>query len=427
MLGRRAHRRELAHLEQAPWAAPEEMDRIRLDLLRQTVRRSAVHSPFYREVLGGRTPDIQSFDDLSQIPVTSKVDMTSSDVDRCVPGSRLSPRTTWRTSGSSGQPFVFEIDLQFGARHDAQRAFVYRSAGLEPGARIVEVLGYGDHLMRPPQFSYPTFERTIVGYARDDLAEVVLAARPVLLYGNRSHLLSIADEVEAREADHDIRFVCSSSETLHPADRARLKTAFGAPVLEVYGSTEASNIAFRLPNEERWRILEPRIIVEVLGDDQRAVGPGEVGEIVVSTLTEPTSPMLRYATGDLARVSAGPATGVSGLRIESLEGRASDSLVGAGGERVGFWAIAHSIFWASDRIVAHVERWQVHQHADRSVTVSLELTSTGDPAAVTPAIVDHLSSGIGPTPVDVVVVPHLHDPADGKFRAVTSEATLGSC
>jgi phenylacetate-CoA ligase len=398
------------------------MDALRLGRLRATADHAAEHSPFYRALLGGSAPDLTSFDGLQGIPVTSKAEITASGLGRASAASVLRPRTTWRTSGSSGVPFVFDVDLTYGARHDAQRAYVYRRAGLAPGSPIVEVLGFGDHLAARKQVSYPTFRRTVVGYGRPDLTAVVLEAAPALLYGNRSHLLAIGDEVATWGRRPPLQFVCSSSETLHPADRDRLFDAFAAPVLEVYGSAEASNIAFRLDGDESWTTFEPRILVEVLDQSRQPVPAGQTGEIVVTTLTEPTAPLLRYATGDLARVAAGSSRGSSGLRLGSLEGRLTDALVDVDGRRVGFWSVAYAAFWAADDIARHVRRWQVNQLGDRSVTVSLELTDDGDVQAVTPAIEQHVRSKIGAVPVRVIQSDVLHDPSVGKFRAVTSAA-----
>lgn len=419
---RREHQAEIRRLETAPWASPTAMDSLRLDRLRTTVARAAARSPFYREVLHGVAPDLRSLEDLRAVPVTSKVQITDSGLQRAAPGSALRPRTTWRTSGSSGVPFVFEIDVTYGSRHDAQRAFVYKRAGLPPGSRIVEILGFANHLHDRRQLSYPTFRRTVIGYGREDLTAAIFAASPSLLYGNRSHLLAIADEVVASGIAPGLQLVCSSSETLHPADRQHLVTSLGAPVLEVYGSAEASNIAFRLPGDDDWTTLEPRILVEVLGPDREPVGVGETGEIVVTTLTEPTSPLVRYATGDLAKVSAGSATGASGLRLASLEGRVTDALVGADGRRVPFWDVAYAAFWAADEVARHVRRWRIDQHADRAISVSLQLAERGDVDAVTPLVLDHLRSKVGELPISVAAVAELHDPAAGKFRAVTSTA-----
>lgn len=422
--GRAQHRRELRHLSTAPWDAPQAMDAMRLGLLAQTVRIAASTSPYYRSLLGGEALHLTSFRDLETIPVTSKVDIIESGLVRTSQGS-AARRAAWRTSGSSGQPYVFEVDLGYRARFDAQRAYVYRRAGLPEGSRIIELVGSGTKVKGPRQLSYPTFRRTLVGYGRADLDAVVMGVRPHMLFGNRSHLLEIAEALGPSGRSLPLNFVCSSSETLHLADERDLQDSFGVPVSEVYGSAEAGNLAFRLPDEREWHILEPRVLVEVLGEDRVPVGPGETGEIVVTTLRERTAPLLRYATGDLATVQSGDGRGTSGLRLSALQGRLADAVLAADGQRVGFWSIAYSAFWGRSDIARHVRRWQVHQNSDLSVTVSVETTDEGGLAAVTPAIEEHLRSKLGDLPMTVQRTEQIHPPGKIKFRAVTSDA-LGS-
>jgi phenylacetate-coenzyme A ligase PaaK-like adenylate-forming protein len=176
------HRAEVAALRDAPWGSAAEMDRLRLRLLNETLQRASRQSPFYREVLGSFGPDLQAVDELARVPVTTRGDMRASRLEHAYPGGTLSRRKTWRTSGSSGEPFVFAIDLLYPTRHEAQRAFVYLEAGLTPGARIVELLP-GTAKTSRSGFTYPTFKRTVIGYRSEGLGEAVRAARPSLLYG----------------------------------------------------------------------------------------------------------------------------------------------------------------------------------------------------------------------------------------------------
>jgi len=419
--GRRQHRAEIASLRDAPWESSHEMDRLRLRLLNVSIQRAARHSPFYQEVLGTGTPVFQELDELARLPVTSQADIRAAGLDRATPGGWLRRRRTWRTSGSAGRPFSFTIDLSYPIRHEAQRAFVYLEAGLAPGSRIVEMLPSKRRTSKS-ELSYPTFRRCIVGYRGEGLGKAVQSARPRLLYGNRSHLLQVADELESARLRLDVPFVCSSSETLHPADASRLAGFFSARVFEIYGSAEGGNIAFRLAADAPWTILEPRVLVEVLDDRRCPVRHGDIGELVLTTLTEPTSPLIRYATGDLARVDAGSATGASGLRLAALEGRSSDALVDRAGNRVSFWAIASPRFWTRQPVVRHVARWRIHQRVDGTLDVQLELTPDGALAAVLPAVTHHLHSLLGPVPVRIVETPRVQDPDAGKFRAVTSDA-----
>jgi phenylacetate-CoA ligase len=73
-------------------------------------------------------------------------------------------------------------------------------------------------------------------------------------------------------------------------------------------------------------VLDEGIILELVqpgtGDP---VGPGEVGEVVVTTLT-PEYPLIRFATGDLSALLAGPSPcGRTNHRIKGWLGRADQT------------------------------------------------------------------------------------------------------
>jgi phenylacetate-CoA ligase len=426
LANRLQHRAEVNRLIGAPWESAREMDALRVRRLANTVARAAERSTFYREVLGPNPIVPESIDALATLPITSKSDFRCSGLSRAVVArglGRLGKRGTWGTSGSSGEPYTFEVDRGYSARHAAQRAFVYLRAGLRRGATVVEVLG-GSRRPSHRDRAYSTFRRMYVGYAGEGLAEAVFAFQPQLLYGNLSHLLQLAEWVEnTGYPTTSVDLVCSSSELMSPEDEATLERAFSAPVLDVFGSSEAGLIAFRLASESKWRVLEPRVIVEVLDENRRPVSAGEVGEIVITTLTEPTSPMIRYATGDLARVESGTGSGSAGLRLAAIEGRAVDSLVTADGKTLPYGPVAGSAIWATAAIARRVRQWQIHQRADRSIVVSLEPMPAATVDDLVPEIVQHLTAVVGSVPVTVVTSDRLRDAAVGKFRAITSDAT----
>ena len=78
-------------------------------------------------------------------------------------------------------------------------------------------------------------------------------------------------------------------------------------------------------------INEDTILTEILDPaTMRPVGPGEVGEIVVTTLDKEASPVVRWRTRDLVRLSARPfdcPCGRVGMpRIGRIIGRSDDML-----------------------------------------------------------------------------------------------------
>jgi len=76
-------------------------------------------------------------------------------------------------------------------------------------------------------------------------------------------------------------------------------------------------------------VNEDHFLVETIDPESGdAVGEGEVGELVFTTLTKEAMPLLRYRTGDLASVTREPcACGRTFARMSRVKGRTDDMLV----------------------------------------------------------------------------------------------------
>jgi phenylacetate-CoA ligase len=93
----------------------------------------------------------------------------------------------------------------------------------------------------------------------------------------------------------------STAMALQPALRRELEARFECPVLDLYSVTEVGPVAVaEAEREDAHRLVQPRLYVELLDADGRAVGPGERGEITVTGGINPYLPLLRYRTGDFA-------------------------------------------------------------------------------------------------------------------------------
>jgi phenylacetate-CoA ligase len=75
-----------------------------------------------------------------------------------------------------------------------------------------------------------------------------------------------------------------------------------------------------------------RMIVEIVGEDDRPLPSGELGEIVVTHLDTPEMPFVRYRTGDMGALSTKRCPcGRSLPLLEKIDGRKSDFIVAADG------------------------------------------------------------------------------------------------
>jgi phenylacetate-CoA ligase len=99
----------------------------------------------------------------------------------------------------------------------------------------------------------------------------------------------------------------------------------GIEAYQSYATADAGLIAFETPAREGL-VLDEAVIVEIVrpgtGDP---VPDGEVGEVVVTVLN-PDYPLIRFGTGDLSAVLAGPCpTGRTNTRIKGWLGRADQT------------------------------------------------------------------------------------------------------
>src|SRR4030095_7641196 len=111
-----------------------------------------------------------------------------------------------------------------------------------------------------------------------------------------------------------------------PASLRDALLARGIAGYQVYGSADLGNIAYET-EARSGLVVDEGVLVEIVrpgtGDP---VAPGEVGEAVVTTLTNTDYPLIRFGTGDLSAVLAGVSPcGRTNLRIKGWMGRADQT------------------------------------------------------------------------------------------------------
>lgn len=114
----------------------------------------------------------------------------------------------------------------------------------------------------------------------------------------------------------------STALALAPAVHKRLEKHFKCPVIDTYSLNETGLISYACPKGFH-HVLPQDIHVETLDAKGRQVPVGQRGEIAVSGGRNPFVPLLRYRTGDWARLENKPcACGDPYPRLLDFEGRA---------------------------------------------------------------------------------------------------------
>jgi phenylacetate-CoA ligase len=149
--------------------------------------------------------------------------------------------------------------------------------------------------------------------------------RPQGYVGTPSFLRIILEKGRELGADlSSMKKALVSGEAFPPGLQKEI-AGYGISALQCYGSADLGLIAYESPAREGM-ILDEGILVEIVrpgtGDP---VPEGEVGEVVVTTLT-PDYPLIRFATGDLSAILPGQSPcGRTNARIKGWMGRADQT------------------------------------------------------------------------------------------------------
>ena len=315
---------------------------LQLEKLKKIVRHAWDNVAHYKKSFAeaGVTPDdLNTLEDFAKFPFTVKTDLRDNyPFDMfAVPRDQVS--RVHASSGTTGKPTVVgytEGDLDIWSELMARSM---ACAGALPGDLVHNAYGYGlftgglgahygaERLkctVTPVSGGFT--ERQIV--LMQDFGSRVLCATP-------SYALNIA-EVAEREGV-DIRKLPLSigifgAEPWSEAMRQELDERLGIRAVDIYGLSEIMGPGVAAECVEARNGLhgwEDCFLFETIDPDTGAVLPyGEVGELVISTLTKWAQPMLRYRTRDITRLETSPCEcGRTHLRIMRITGRNDDMLI----------------------------------------------------------------------------------------------------
>ncbi|HBF40148.1 MAG TPA: CoF synthetase, partial [Firmicutes bacterium] len=172
------------------------------------------------------------------------------------------------------------------------------------------------------------------------LKVTVLACLPIqaLLIAETAELMGFDPKVDFP----DLRSLCTAGEPLSPAKRKVLTGIWGVPVYDNYGMTEIGAAVVDC-EYGRPHPLEDYFLFEILQDDlKNHAEPGETGFLVVTTLRRNGTPMIRYLTGDRARLTEEECS-CGNIRKLEIHGRIEHTIM-VESRRFDLWDLEEIVF-----------------------------------------------------------------------------------
>ena len=189
------------------------------------------------------------------------------------------------------------------------------------------------------------------------------------------YLGELAAELGYGPDDFKLRIGLFGSEGSTPEMRAKIEQKLGLFATDNYGMSEliGPGVSGECEFRDGLHINEDHFFTEVVDPDTlEEKAEGEVGELVITTLTKEALPLLRYRTRDLSRVTYAPCRcGRTTARMDKIMGR-SDDMIKVKGVNV-FPSQIESVLMPMSQISPHYMLYVRHEGYTDTLEVKVEL------------------------------------------------------
>jgi len=319
----------------------KELEELQLERLESTLNRVYRNVPFYRrkfDEAGFNPDDLRSLDDLRKLPFTVKNDLR----DNYPYGLFAVPlREVVRVHASSGTTGMATVVGY--TRNDIK-------TWSNLVARILTAGGITADDVIQISFNYGLFTGAFgLHYGAERVGASVIPAssgntkrqiqimqdfKTTALVSTPSYAMLIADTLRETGVNLNalsLKWGLFGAEPWSDAMRKELEMKLGIKATDNYGLSEVMGpgVAGECLEQSGLHINEDHFLVEVINPDTlEPVRLGEVGELVVTTLTKEAFPMIRYRTRDLTRLMPEPCPcGRTLRRMSRVMGRTDDMLI----------------------------------------------------------------------------------------------------
>ena len=319
----------------------ENLKKGQLEGLQWTVTHAYGGSETYRKKFDGlnlKPEDIQSLDDLKRLPFTSAEDLSEG---YPFPLRSVPMRDVVRihtSSGTTGKRKVLcytQKDIKDWTHFFAR---CFELAGLTVEDRVQIAVGYGPWTAGIGfQMACEAFGSMAIPIGPGNIetqTEYLIDFNSTVLCCTASMGLLLGEEVERRGIRDKINLkkMIYGAERSSDAMRKRIKSLLGLEdIYDISGMTElyGPGTGIECSAHQGIHYWSDYYILEILNPDtSETLTPGEVGEMVVTTLQKEAVPLIRYRTHDLTSLIQEPCPcGNLFPRHDRLQGRTDDMFI----------------------------------------------------------------------------------------------------
>lgn len=304
----------------------QELEQRQLTMMNQLLVWCKTNSSYYQDY----PKQLQSLQDLQKLPfITAETVAQQGTQMVCLSQSEISRVVTMQTSGTSGcskRLYFSQADQQLTIDFFACGLSEMNQAGdrcliLMPGNRP----GGMNDLIQQALYKIQAVPITCSNDCTfAEIAALLHREQVTTMVGSPVQILSLARYLKHYGLPHCIQAVLVSSDYLAETVRKAIEQSLSCTVFDHYGITEGGlGFSIECKAHQGLHIRENDLLVEIIHPKTGEVVPdGQWGELVFTTLTRRAMPLIRYRTGDKARLLAEAcACGSVIKRMDKIAGR----------------------------------------------------------------------------------------------------------
>ncbi len=319
-----------------------QLEKLQLERLQKLVARVYEKVPFYKNAFdekGIQPSDLKTLKDFARFPFTYKSDLRTTYPFGLVAVPKSEYARIHASSGTTGKPTVVVYtanDLKVWADVMGRSFF---GAGINENDILQNAFGYGlftgglgahgggerlKAAILPASGGNSKRQITLMR----DLGVTALCCTPSYAV----NLLETAQDLGYNPREFALKKGVFGAEPWTNELRQTIENGFGIDAVDIYGLSEiiGPGVACECVEEKNgMHINEDHFYVETINPDTGEVLPaGEVGELVLTTITKEGMPLIRYRTRDISVLNTAPCScGRTFYRMQKVIGRSDDMLI----------------------------------------------------------------------------------------------------
>ncbi len=328
--------KEFLHKEEM--LSRDELENLQLKRLKQTIAQ-AKQSLFYWDKLKDIEPeDIKDIEDIKKLPFTTKDDLRNNYPVGLLTEPVAKMVRLHVSSGTTGTPTAVlytQKDLDIWADLVARCMYM---VGIRPWDIFQNISGYG--LFTGGLGIHYGAERlgclTIPAGAGNSKRQIKLlkdfrVSAIHIIPSYALHLSTVFEELGEDPKSLHLKIALIGAEPHSEETRRRIEEIYGIRAYNSYGLSEMNGpgVAFECKEQNGMHIWEDAYVVEIIDPNTlQPVEDGQIGELVLTTLTREGMPLIRYRTKDLTSILPGGCKcGRVHKRIDRITGRSDDMII----------------------------------------------------------------------------------------------------